>query len=310
MKPDSKVAVITGASSGIGVEIARQFAESGHHLYLLARREERLEILANQLRQSHSKIYYSKCDISDWQQVQTTFATIAKTFGNIDFLINNAGLSSDVNIHEARPDAFMSDLSVNVVGTYLCTMAAYPLMGNGGAIVNVSSIRGRIGTPTSSIGYAAAKAGVINLTQSFAKQLGPYKIRVNCIAPGAIYPTEMTTDWTEAILQEKIAETPRPDGGDAIMTTRCLTVEIFTDALAFARGSSTSAASRLSWLWSSSTTSSCVSSSSVLCTSPFITMPNSRSKSRTLSVGGQKRRRTNRDFKTRHQLTVKNAHLY
>jgi 3-oxoacyl-[acyl-carrier protein] reductase len=208
MKPVGKVAVITGASSGIGAEIARQFAEYGYHLYLLARREERLKTIADQLRQSHIKIYYSKCDVSDVQQVQVAFATIAKTFGNIDFLINNAGLSSDVNIQEARPDAFMSDLSVNVIGTYLCTMAAYPLMINGGAIVNISSIRARTGTPTSSIGYAAAKAGVINLTQSFAKQLGLYKIRVNCIAPGAIYPTEMTTDWTEAILQEKIAETP------------------------------------------------------------------------------------------------------
>jgi 3-oxoacyl-[acyl-carrier protein] reductase len=199
---EGKTAVVTGASSGIGRQIALQLARDGANLALLARRQEKLDILSREIGELDVSVRAYPCDVSSLEQVQEAFETIVADFENIDCLVNNAGFSTKAPIESLANAvaAFDNDYAVNTRGTFLCTLAAYPMMSRGGAIVNISSIRAQTGTPSASIGYAAAKAGVINLTKSFAQHLAKHKIRVNCVAPGAIYPTGISEHWS---LQER-----------------------------------------------------------------------------------------------------------
>ncbi len=202
---NTQVAVITGASAGIGRGIAEYFAQQNIHVALLARRQEKLTEIATHLQDEYgvtAKTY--QCDVTQQTDVENAFAQIAEDFEYISILVNNAGISSRASAETLTPEPLQRDFEVNVLGAYMCSVLASQRMPNGGAIVNMSSIRARTGTPSGSIGYAAAKAAVINLTKTLAIQLAPLNIRVNCITPGAIYPTEMSVNWPEAVKERII----------------------------------------------------------------------------------------------------------
>ncbi len=171
-----KTVLITGASRGIGLGVARGFAAAGASLHLLAD-DENIHAVAHSLgAQAHC------ADITDARAVAGAIAQISR----IDILINNAGLERLTPLDDTSPDAaatFRRIIEVNVVGTYLVTRAALPKMPVGGKIVSTSSVWGRVGEPLFGA-YVASKHAVIGLTKSWAKELGPRGINVNAVAPG------------------------------------------------------------------------------------------------------------------------------
>ncbi len=193
-----KTTVVTGASAGIGLHIVKEIAKRQGNLALISRRTHVLNEITRNLLELHSNVKWYTCDVRNSHEVKQAFSEIENDFGTIDYLVNNAGVSTSKPIEILSEEGFDAEVDTSLKGTYLCTLHVFPLMNDGGAIVNVSSDRGRTGSSSSSPGYAAAKAGVINLTKSFAMQLSKHRIRVNCVAPAAVYPTEMSQNWDEA----------------------------------------------------------------------------------------------------------------
>lgn len=203
-----KVAVITGAGSGIGKATAKKLLQEGCQAALLGRTLEKLQKVKSELKDIGPRIETYKCNVSQSDQVKEAFSSIFKDFGRIDFLINSAGFNSRKTLDNLTEAEFDQEMDVNVKGTYLCITQTYPKMKEGGAIVNLSSIRGRLGSAFSSPGYAASKAADANLTKTFALQLAKYKIRVNAVAPGLVYPTELTEDLEKEKLERAKEATP------------------------------------------------------------------------------------------------------
>lgn len=209
-----KVAVVTGSSSGIGLATAQKLFAEGAKVILIGRNHEKL-LAANHKLNDSAVILVA--DISVRTQLEKIALQIKESFGKIDFLINCAGVSRVQERGILNEDAFDELIDVNLKGTYLCSMIfGYGLINPGGAIVNISSIRGRTGTTSFSAGYAVAKAGVINLTKTFALELAGSGIRVNGVAPGPIYPTAISEKWSTEMIKEISQTVPlkrlgRPD---------------------------------------------------------------------------------------------------
>jgi NAD(P)-dependent dehydrogenase (short-subunit alcohol dehydrogenase family) len=176
MNFNGKITVITGASRGIGLGIAKGFAAAGASLTLVADDEA----IAARAQELGGEGYFA--DITDEAAIQNIFARLPR----IDILINNAGLERLTPIDdssEASAEIFRRILTVNVTGTYIVTRAALPKMAPGGRIINTSSVWGRVGEPLFGA-YVASKHAVIGLTKTWAKELGPRGINVNAVAPG------------------------------------------------------------------------------------------------------------------------------
>lgn len=192
------VAVITGASSGMGLATAHKVASQGcQKLYLIAKTADKLQQAANQLQQSFPKVTIETLaiDVGDVGAVKTAFATICNQEEKIDYLLLAAGISESENLAESHDTkGFEHDIQVNLTGMYACLLYAKPCLKPGSSVVTIASIRGQTPSP-SGLGYAASKSGVISLTQASALQLGPVGVRVNCISPGAVYPTGMSAHW-------------------------------------------------------------------------------------------------------------------
>ncbi len=193
MRLTDKVALITGASRGIGKEIALKFFAAGAAVVLNDIEIGSAEAAVNRLDLSARKALALKADVSDAGEVRRMVDRVLEEFGRIDILVNNAGARKDAAFSEMSESDWNGVLSVQLQGAFHCSRAAVPLMmaQRSGNIVNISSPvpagLGRKGQAN----YAAASAGLVGLTRSLAVELGPYNIRVNCIAPDFIY-TEMT----------------------------------------------------------------------------------------------------------------------
>ena len=191
-----KVAVITGASSGIGAAAARLLVDEGVHVVLAARRRERLDSLASELGDAASIV---ETDVADNAAVAALFAHVHQRFGGLDLLFNNAGLGINSKFETSRPDDWREMIDVNIYGVLNCTQAAIPLMrGRAGAMIcSVSSVGGRYGVENWSV-YSATKYAVVGFHDALRKELGPDRIRVSVIEPGAVW-TEFGHNVSQAL---------------------------------------------------------------------------------------------------------------
>lgn len=190
-----KIALITGASRGIGAETARQLAALGADVALIyAGNGEKALHVAEQCRLSGVRAESFRCDVSDAAQVKDTVSAVKAAFGGVDILVNNAGITRDGLVAVMKQEAFTDVINTNLVGAYNMIRHVSPLMlrRKWGRIISVSSVAGLMGN-AGQANYAAAKAGLIGLTKSVARELAPRGITCNAVAPGFI-ETDMTKD--------------------------------------------------------------------------------------------------------------------
>jgi len=198
-----KVALITGASRGIGKEIALELSRLGAEVFInYSSSDEKAEEVVNSIKKTGGKAHKLKFDVSKEDAVSSAFEEIIKINGAIDILINNAGITRDGLLMRMKSEQWDDVLNTNLKGVFLCTKYASKFMmkKRSGSIVNISSVVGLIGNPGQA-NYSAAKAGVIGFTKTCAKEFASRGINVNAIAPGFI-ETEMTEKLnTEDILK-------------------------------------------------------------------------------------------------------------
>jgi NAD(P)-dependent dehydrogenase (short-subunit alcohol dehydrogenase family) len=185
---DEQVCLVTGASGGIGEAIARRFYEAGARLVLFWHRAPYAEELARELDPSGERTLCLKADVVSEQDVKDAVEEAVGHFGRIDVAVNVAGIIKHLPIEKMSLEDFESVLRVNLTGTFIVCRAVVPIMKKQGRgkIVNMASIAGRTGRPGVGVNYAAAKAGIIGLTRTLAREAGPAGIYANAIAPGPI----------------------------------------------------------------------------------------------------------------------------
>jgi len=191
-----KVVLVTGASSGLGAHFAQVISGAGAKVVIAARRVERLQTLAEQLRGQGGEVMAVALDVTSRVSVETAFDLARQSFGVVDVVINNAGVGGAVKALEVTEQDWSTMISTNLDGVWRVAQCAAQRMakeGKGGSIINIASILGeRVGTGLSH--YCAAKAGVLQLTKALALEFARYDIRVNAIAPG-YFQTEMNDSY-------------------------------------------------------------------------------------------------------------------
>src|ERR1700761_9137414 len=204
-----KVAVITGASSGIGVAFAQAMAEAGADLALGARRADRLEqTLADVCDSTGRRGIAVRTDVAVQEDCQRLVSTAMERFGRVDILINNAGVGTAVPATRETPDQFRAVLDVNLSGSYWMAQACGRVMKPGSSIVNISSVLGITTGGLPQAAYTASKAGIIGLTRDLAQQwTGRKGIRVNALAQG-FFPSEMTDAYAPGYIEAMLARVP------------------------------------------------------------------------------------------------------
>jgi NAD(P)-dependent dehydrogenase (short-subunit alcohol dehydrogenase family) len=198
---DGKVAVVTGASSGLGVAFAQALAQAGADVVLGARRIERLPDTGALIEAEGRNFAALKTDVTKPEDCTALIALAIERFGRVDILVNNAGVGTAISATSETPEQFRNVIDVNLMGSYWMAQAFARAAKNGGAIVNISSILGMRPGGLPQAAYASSKAGVIGLTRDLAAQWTSRKgIRVNALAPG-FFPSEMTDQMNEASIE-------------------------------------------------------------------------------------------------------------
>lgn len=182
-----KVAVVTGASKGIGAAIAKQLASDGAQVVVnYATSRDGANKIVKEITEAGGKAVAAGGSVSNETEVKALFADVGKTYGKIDILINNAGIYNFAPLEQVTADHFRRQYDTNVLGLLLTTQAALPYFpAEGGSVVNVSSIVSAIAPPATSV-YSSTKGAVDTITKALAKELAPRKIRVNAINPGFV----------------------------------------------------------------------------------------------------------------------------
>lgn len=211
---DDKVAIVTGASSGLGVAFAKGLAEAGADLVLGARRADRLEETAQLVRDVGRRVLTVQTDVADPDQCQALVDAAMAEFGHVDVLVNNAGAGTAVPATRETPEQFRSVIDVNLNGCYWMAQACGRVMQPGSAIVNISSVLGITTGGLPQAAYSASKAGLNGLTRDLAQQWTERKgIRVNSIAPG-FFTSEMTDTYPDGYLDLAMQRVPARRKGD------------------------------------------------------------------------------------------------
>lgn len=239
-----RVAVVTGGANGIGLATAARLARSGAQVAIWDRHPESAESLARALEAEGHAVLVHRTEVTDRAQVEQAATATVERFGGIDILINNAGIIRDAQLVRVKDGTVAGGMSavdfdavidVNLKGVFTCTQVVVPhlLARGGGAIVNATSVVARTGN-FGQTNYVAAKAGVVGMTQVWARELGRHGIRVNAIAPGFI-ATDMTASIPEAVLSQMKAHTPvgRLGVPDEVASAYCFLV---SDAARFING--------------------------------------------------------------------------
>jgi NAD(P)-dependent dehydrogenase (short-subunit alcohol dehydrogenase family) len=195
-----RVAIVTGASSGLGVAFARAVADAGARVVVGARRADRLASVADAIKAGGGEALAVPVDVADPDSCTALAAAAVAEYGRIDILVNNAGVGAGCPATRETPDQFRSVIDVNLNGSYWMAQACGRLMRSGGSIVNISSMFGLTTAGLPIAAYSASKAGLMGLTRDLAAQwTGRKGIRVNAIAPG-YFPTEMTDQYEEGYI--------------------------------------------------------------------------------------------------------------
>jgi 3-oxoacyl-[acyl-carrier protein] reductase len=198
----NRIALVTGASRGIGKACALELAKAGAKLALAARQLDKLEEVAVEIRAAGGEAFVVALDLSSHDSIKDAISKVAKEFGRIDILVNNAGVTKDGLALRMKPDDWNMVLQTNLSGAFYCIQQVIsPMMRERwGRIVNISSVVGQAGN-AGQANYVASKAGLIGLTKSLAQELGSRNITVNAVAPGFI-----ETDMTHGLKDEHKAK--------------------------------------------------------------------------------------------------------
>jgi NAD(P)-dependent dehydrogenase (short-subunit alcohol dehydrogenase family) len=211
---DGRVAIVTGASSGLGVAFAQGLAEAGADVALGARRADRLESTAELVRTAGRRSLAVATDVSDPDACTALVQAAMDEFGRVDVLVNNAGVGTAVPATRETPDQFRAVVDVNLNGCYWMAQACGRVMQRGSSIINISSVLGLTTGGLPQAAYSATKAGLIGLTRDLAQQwTGRKGIRVNAVAPG-FFESEMTEQYPEGYLDLMQYRIPSGRQGD------------------------------------------------------------------------------------------------
>jgi 3-oxoacyl-[acyl-carrier protein] reductase len=215
MKLDGKVAVVTGASRGIGKAIAETFAREGADVVVnYVKSENEAKEVVKQIKAMGRRALAVKADVSKRADAQRMFNKVLAEFGRVDILVNNAGIGTGGTTLDTPEEDWDRVIAVNLKGPFNCTQIAAKTMveQKSGKIINISSISGLGGAPVGELAYCCAKAALIAMTTVAAQDLGPYGINVNSVAPGWT-----RTDMTSRATREKTEELQRLKAGMAAM---------------------------------------------------------------------------------------------
>ena len=191
---NGRVAVITGASSGLGKQMARAFAKQGTDLAILARRIERLEELQKELEQDGVKVLPVKCDVTNTEDINEAAKKVEETFGKVDILVNCAGSAKNAGVLNMTDEEWNFTIDTDQTSVFKVTRAFANIMkkNNYGRIINIASMYGLVGnTALDTVAYHSSKGGVVNFTRAVAAELAKYNITCNAICPG-YFDTELT----------------------------------------------------------------------------------------------------------------------
>ncbi|CAO5161123.1 Galactitol 2-dehydrogenase (L-tagatose-forming) [Frankia sp. AiPs1] len=200
-----KTAIITGASSGLGVALAAGFAAAGADVVICARRAERLAETARLVEEAGGRCLSVTADVTVVEDCDRVVAAAVETFGALDVLVNNAGVASAYPATREDPAQFRHVVDVNLMGSYWMAQAAGRVMRPGSSILNIGSVLGSTTAGLPQAAYSASKAAIIGLTRDLAQQwTGRKGIRVNALAPG-FFPSEMTEGYQPGYLERQLA---------------------------------------------------------------------------------------------------------
>jgi 3-oxoacyl-[acyl-carrier protein] reductase len=208
MRLEGRVALITGGANGIGKETAFTFAREGAKIVVADFSDAAGQEVVAQLKEQGTEALFIKVDVSNRQSVDAMVETIMLTYGQIDVLVNNAGITQDAMLSKMTVDQWQKVIDVNLSGVFHCTQAVLPhMVAQGrGKVINTSSVVGVHGN-IGQTNYAATKAGVIGMTKTWAKELGRKGICVNAVAPGFI-ETGMVAKVPDKVIQQMVDKVP------------------------------------------------------------------------------------------------------
>ncbi|KRN45421.1 3-oxoacyl-[acyl-carrier protein] reductase [Kandleria vitulina DSM 20405] len=209
-----QVALVTGCSAGLGVQMAKALASQGANIVALARRKERIDAVAEEIKKTYGVDAIGvQCDITDTDRVNEAVKEVLNHFGRIDILVNNAGTGAVAPAEDITDEQFANEMNIDLFGSFKVARAVAKqamIPAKYGRIINIASMYGLVGNKIAgSSPYHAAKGGVVNLTRALASEWGKYNITVNSICPGYFY-TDLTVDTLNSDFFQQNAKTMIP----------------------------------------------------------------------------------------------------